>query len=70
LNQQAQWLSEQQWLKQYKQVRTFGVSAGSFPAIALGYLLQAEIALSIAGRFHKKSIHSLIWTRLSPPCNF
>jgi acyl-coenzyme A synthetase/AMP-(fatty) acid ligase/acyl carrier protein len=59
LNQQAQWLSEQQWLKQYKQVRTFGVSAGSFPAIALGYLLQAEITLSIAGRFHKKK-HPLI----------
>lgn len=53
LNQQALWLSQQVWFKQYQHIRTLGVSAGGFPAIALGYLLQAEIALSIAGRFHK-----------------
>lgn len=34
-------------------MRTLGFSAGGFPAITLGYLLQAEMALSITGRFHK-----------------
>lgn len=59
LHQQAQWLTDQEWFKQYKRIRTLGFSAGSFPAIALGYLLNAELALSIAGRFHKKK-HPLI----------
>ena len=59
LKQQAQWLRQQAWFQQYQHIRTLGFSAGSFPAIALGYLLQAEIALSIAGRFHKKK-HPLI----------
>ncbi|MFW5431192.1 MAG: AMP-binding protein [Methylophilaceae bacterium] len=59
LNQQAHWLSQQVWFKPYQHIRTLGFSAGSFPAIALGCLLQAEVALSIAGRFHKKQ-HFLI----------
>ncbi len=59
INQQAYWLSQQVWFKQYSHIRTLGFSAGSFPAIAFGYLLKAEISLSIAGRFHKKK-HFLI----------
>jgi len=54
LKQQAQWLRQQPWFNTYQNIRTFGFSAGGFPAIALGYLLNAEVALSIAGRFHKK----------------
>ncbi len=54
IKQQASWLQQQAWFQSYQHIRTFGFSAGSFPAIALGHLLQADLALSIAGRFHKK----------------
>ena len=54
LEQQAQWLAKQEWFKEYGQIRVFGYSAGSFPALIFAYILNAELVLSIAGRFHKK----------------
>lgn len=54
LGQQAQWLAKQDWFKEYENIRVFGYSAGSFPAIVFAYRLNAELVLSIAGRFHKK----------------
>ena len=54
VGQLLQWLQSQDWYSGYKQVRTVGFSAGGFLAIALGYLLQAELACSINGRFHRK----------------
>lgn len=59
LKQQIEWFKHQNWIKQYKQTRTLGYSAGSFPAIATAYALNAELALSLAGRFHKPK-HALI----------
>ncbi len=50
----TQWLQQQTWYQSYANVRTLGLSAGSFPAMMMGSLLQAEMMLSIAGRFHKK----------------
>lgn len=35
----------------YKNIRTFGASAGGYPAIIAGYQLRAELAVSVAGRF-------------------
>ena len=38
----------------YSRIRTLGFSAGAYPAIIAGYLLKAEMAFSISGRFHRK----------------
>ncbi|NKB99903.1 MAG: AMP-binding protein [Pseudomonadales bacterium] len=48
------WLNGNSWLQKYRQVRTLGFSAGGRTAIAAGYLLDAEIAFSVSGRFHRK----------------
>ena len=44
-----------EFLEKYDRIRTLGSSAGSYPAIIAGYHLGAELAVSVGGRFHKKS---------------
>lgn len=54
LTQFAEWLHAQPWLQQYRSIRTLGFSAGGRTAIAMGHLLNAELAVSVSGRFHRK----------------
>ncbi|MEM7400682.1 MAG: fatty acid--CoA ligase family protein [Pseudomonadota bacterium] len=55
VNETIEWLVKLPLTKNYEQVRTVGYSAGSYPAIIAGCELEAEIAVSIGGRFHTKS---------------
>lgn len=47
-----EWLSRQALLNDYSAIRTIGCSAGAFLAVIAGKRLNAELALSVAGRFH------------------
>jgi hypothetical protein len=38
-------------LRDYAQVRTLGISAGGYPALLMGYRLQAELIVNAVGRF-------------------
>lgn len=38
-------------LRGYGQVRTMGISAGGYPALLMGYRLQAELIVNMVGRF-------------------
>jgi hypothetical protein len=40
-----------EWLRDYRQIRTLGCSAGSYPALLMGYRLQAELIVNVVGRF-------------------
>ncbi len=46
------WLGNQDLLKTYGAMRTIGCSAGAYLAVIAGSRLGAELALSVAGRFH------------------
>ncbi|MBT8421826.1 MAG: AMP-binding protein [Gammaproteobacteria bacterium] len=46
------WLAEQSFVKAYGSIRTIGSSAGGYPAILAAFVLNAELAVSVAGRFH------------------
>lgn len=48
------WFKSEQWAQQYGNIRTLGFSAGARTALALGHLLQAEMAVSVSGRFFRK----------------
>lgn len=54
-----EWLAKQHEINAYNSIRTLGFSAGSYPAVVAGYLLKAEMAVSVSGRFHKKKRHPL-----------
>ena len=49
-----EWLARQQWIRGYHRIRTLGFSAGGYPAVVAAYLLNAELAVSVGGRFHSK----------------
>jgi hypothetical protein len=53
-----------EWLRDYRQVRTLGCSAGSYPALLMGYRLQAELIVSVVGRFpaerHVKALFRML----------
>ncbi len=49
------WIKNLPLTMNYEQIRTVGYSAGSYPAIIAGHELEAEMAVSIGGRFHTKS---------------
>jgi acyl carrier protein len=53
-----------EWLRDYAQVRTLGCSAGSYPALLMGYRLQAELIVSVVGRFpaerHVKTLFRML----------
>lgn len=40
-----------EWLRDYRQIRTLGISAGGYPALLMGYRLQAELVVNAVGRF-------------------
>lgn len=44
-------VAQLEWLRDYGQIRTLGCSAGSYPALLMGYRLQAELIVSAVGRF-------------------
>lgn len=54
LKQLSQALHQHININAYQEVRTLGFSSGGFPAIVIGHLLDAKVALSIGGRFHKR----------------
>jgi len=47
-----EWIKNLELISDYKAIRTFGCSAGAFMAVIAGYRLGAELAVSVAGRFH------------------
>lgn len=53
-NQLAQSLQQVININEYQEIRTLGFSSGGFPAVVIGHLLHAKLALSIGGRFHKR----------------
>lgn len=51
-------------LSQYKKVRTLGCSAGAFPAVVLAGHIDAEMAVSVGGRFHSERYLMKILSRM------
>ncbi len=49
------WIAKQNFISNYKRLRTMGSSAGSYPALIAGNVLGAELVVSIGGRFYTKS---------------
>jgi acyl-coenzyme A synthetase/AMP-(fatty) acid ligase/acyl carrier protein len=47
-------LANQDLISGYNSIRTLGFSAGAYPALIAGYILKAEMAVSVSGRFHRK----------------
>lgn len=47
-----EWISKLDLIRNYNSVRTLGCSAGGYPAVVAGYLLRAEMAVCVGGRFH------------------
>jgi len=54
LKQLAQSLQQTINIDAYQEIRTLGFSSGGFPAVVIGHLLNAQVALCIGGRFHKR----------------
>jgi long-chain acyl-CoA synthetase len=52
-------LSQNEYLRSYSSIRTIGYSAGCYPAILVGYALNAELILSCGGRFHRFQHHPI-----------
>jgi len=52
LDEVIEWIRNLELINDYKAIRTFGCSAGAFMAVIAGYRLGAELAVSVAGRFH------------------
>lgn len=48
----------------YKCIRTLGCSAGGYAAVVAGYLLGAEMAVCVGGRFHPERYPRKILARL------
>ena len=46
------WLKNQSLWRNYQAIRTIGCSAGGYPAVIAGHALNAEMAISVGGRFH------------------
>ncbi len=59
-----QWLGKLDLVHRYSAIRTIGCSAGAFLAVIAGYRLSAELAVSIAGRFHAERYPHRILGRL------
>ena len=47
------WIANHKLLADYKRIRVAGVSAGAYPAMLLGFKLESDLTLSLAGRFHR-----------------
>lgn len=48
----SQWIARLDLINNYSSIRTMGCSAGGYAAVVAGYILGAEIAVCIGGRFH------------------
>jgi len=63
-----EWLANLDLISGYGRIRTIGCSAGCYPAVLAGYLLKAEIAVSVGGRFpserHPIRILNMMFTTL------
>ncbi len=58
------WLTRLELISDYKHIRTVGHSAGAYPAVLAGYRLNAEMAVSISGRFHSERHFPKIFNRI------
>lgn len=52
INEIIEWIGNLELINEYRAIRTIGCSAGAFLAVIAGCRLDAELALSVAGRFH------------------
>jgi len=48
------WVTNLDLIKDYRHIRTMGSSAGCYPAVIAGYYLNAELVVSVGGRFHSE----------------
>jgi hypothetical protein len=51
VNEVVEWIAALVWIGDYRSVRTLGCSAGAYPAMLTARRLDAELAVSISGRF-------------------
>lgn len=49
-----EWVTNLGLIKDYRHIRTMGSSAGCYPAVIAGYYLNAELVVSVGGRFHSE----------------
>lgn len=54
INEVIEWIGNLELIKDYRAIRTMGCSAGAFMAVIAGIRLGAELAVSVAGRFHSE----------------
>lgn len=55
----VQWVAELELLREYGALRTFGCSAGAYPAMLAALRLNAELGVSVAGRFPRPHLGNL-----------
>ena len=60
----VEWLANLELIRSYEAVRTIGCSAGAFIAVIAAYRLGAELAVSVAGRFHSERYPIRIFERV------
>ena len=51
VTQVCEWIARQSFIKDYRQTRTIGSSAGGYAAVICGYRLGSDMAVSVGGRF-------------------
>ena len=59
ISQVSRSLAELAFISDYQAIRTFGSSAGAYPALVTGYLLNAQVAVGVNGRFSKIKNHPI-----------
>jgi acyl-coenzyme A synthetase/AMP-(fatty) acid ligase len=59
-----EWLSKQEFISNYHQIRTLGCSAGGYAALVAAHLLWADMAVSVGGRFPSRHKHPLIYLNM------
>ena len=56
-----EWIRKREFIGSYRAVRTVGCSAGAYMAVIAGFRLGAEMAVSVAGRFHaERYLHRIV----------
>lgn len=50
----SNWIARLGFIDEYRSIRTIGCSAGGYAAVVAGYLLGAEMAVCVGGRFHSE----------------
>lgn len=59
ISQVSRSLGELEFIGDYHSIRTFGSSAGAYPALVTGYLLNAQVSVGVNGRFSKFKNHPI-----------